>query len=399
MNKAAVLSGYVGDGHGGKVSMSTRTDHGVLTGYRQLAAEGAIEPDDAQLGVAAHLDRLAGALAHAFANRRSLIGLWKRGRPSAPKGLYVHGGVGRGKTMLMDLFFEAVPLRRKRRSHFHRFMADAHDLIAEARKSAKGDPIPEVAASIAAEAQLLCFDELHVTDIADAMILGRLFKGLFANGVVVVATSNARPDELYRNGLNRQLFLPFIDLIESHMDVVELQAAKDFRLDKLHGHPLYFTPADDRARRQLDAHWERLAGHHPSAPVDLDVKGRKLHVPLASLGVARFSFVDICDQPLSSLDYLHVAETFHTVLIDAIPVLGPDRRDVARRFINLIDTLYDQRVCLIASAEAEPDALYRKGDGADLFQRTASRLTEMRSEAYLEARAALGRGNTTPELP
>ena len=375
--------------------MTGTVQRSVLGGYRDLVASGEFELDAAQLAVAERLDALASELVRRCGGS-GLFGFFKRSRPPAPRGLYVHGGVGRGKTMLMDLFFDAVPLKRKRRSHFHRFMADAHEMIAEARKTAKGDPIPDVAAAIAADVQLLCFDELHVTDIADAMILGRLFKGLFASDVVIVATSNAIPHDLYRNGLNRQLFLPFIDLIEERMEVIRLESAKDFRLDKLHGHPLYFSPVDAAARRELDEHWARLTAHHEGEPLDLDVKGRKLHVPLACMGVARFSFDDLCDKPLGSLDYLHVAEAFHTVIIEAIPILGPHRRDVARRFINLIDTLYDQRVCLIASAEAEPDTLYRKGDGADLFQRTASRLTEMRSEAYVASRSGLGKSAEAP---
>jgi cell division protein ZapE len=262
-------------------------------------------------------------------------------------------------------------------------MADVHDRIAAARADTPGDPIPHVAHAIARDARLLCFDEMHVTDIADAMILGRLFEGLFAAGVVVVATSNEHPSELYRNGLNRQLFLPFIDLLRARMEIFELAAEKDFRLDKLSGAQLYFHPADFSARAALDAHWDRLTGKHPGKSRTIEVKGRKLVVPLASVGVARFGFEELCDRPLGANDYLHIAHAFHTVIIDNIPVMTPERRDVARRFITLVDAFYDGRICLIASAAAEPSKLYAKGDGADLFQRTASRLTEMRSEAYL----------------
>jgi cell division protein ZapE len=215
------------------------------------------------------------------------------------------------------------------------------------------------------------------------MILGRLFGGLIAAGTVVVATSNAHPSQLYKNGLNRQLFLPFIAMIEKHMDVIELAAQKDFRLDKLAGSQLYFTPVNEASRAGLDAHWERLTGHHPGKPVALAVKGRKLKVPMASMGVARFAFAELCDRPLGANDYLHIAHAFHTVIIDGVPIIEPGRRDVARRFINLIDAFYDCRTCLIASAEAEPAALYPAGHGADLFERTASRLMEMRSEGYL----------------
>jgi cell division protein ZapE len=215
------------------------------------------------------------------------------------------------------------------------------------------------------------------------MIIARLFKALFERGLVVVATSNAAPDRLYWNGLNRQLFLPFVSLVERHMHVLELHAAKDFRLDKLAGRQLYFSPCDGRAEAGLAEHWERLTGHHPGAPAAIEVKGRKVDVPLASMGVARFTFADLCERPLGSLDYLHIAHAYHTIVLEGVPVLTADRRNAARRLIHLIDTLYDNRNCLIVSAEAEPDRLYPEGDGAQLFERTASRLMEMRSEAYL----------------
>jgi cell division protein ZapE len=288
--------------------------------------------------------------------------------------------------MLMDLFFEAARFEPKRRVHFHEFMAEVHERIGAARKDVPGDPIPEVARALAGEAQLLCFDELHVTDIADAMILGRLFRALFEEAVVVVATSNVGPSELYKDGLNRALFEPFIELIGAHMELEELLAAKDFRLDKLAGKPLYFTPADGHARARMNRLWGELTGNHPGAPMDLDVKGRKVQVPAASMGVARFGFAELCEKPLGANDYLHIARAFHTVMIDAIPVLRPAQREVARRFVNLIDALYDNRVCLIASADAEPQDLYPAGDVHFLFERTASRLIEMRSESYLTGR-------------
>jgi len=358
---------------------------GPLERYRESVASGEIEPDAAQECAARRLH----ALAQSLADWRRSGGIWSlfaRTATRAPRGLYIHGAVGRGKTMLMDLFFASLTFQPRRRLHFHEFMAEAHERIAAARKDAPGDPIPHVARQIAATTRLLCFDELHVTDIADAMILGRLFKVLFAEGVVVAATSNAHPSELYRNGLNRQLFLPFVDLIEDHMDVVELVAAKDFRLEKLSDQTLYFTPANATARAELDKLWLRLTGSGTGSPTELEVKGRTIFVPLAARGVARFRFADLCEKPLGSLDYLHIARAFHTLLIDGIPVLNPGRRNEARRFINLIDTLYDHRVGLVASADAEPTALYPSGDGADLFQRTASRLMEMRSEAYLASR-------------
>ncbi len=355
----------------------------------QIAAEE-IESDAAQLGVAQKLDALAHQLSDWRPKRPGLLSLLSRSNGDAPRGLYIHGEVGRGKTMLMDLFYACAPYTPKLRSHFHEFMADVHERIAKARREVDGDPIPHVAQGIAGEAGLLCFDELQVTDIADAMILGRLFKHLFARQVVVVATSNAAPEQLYANGLNRQLFLPFIDLIGAHMDVAELKSAKDYRLEKLAGQPLYFSPADAHATSELDAHWDRLTGRHRGEAEVLEVKGRKVTVPLASMGVARFDFSDLCEAPLGAVDYLRIAHTYHTVLIDRIPVMARERRDAVRRFINLIDTLYDNKVCLIASAAAEPDALCLDDAGAKAFQRTASRLIEMRSAEYLEGRAARG---------
>jgi cell division protein ZapE len=352
--------------------------------YGALVADGVIEADPAQAAIVAKLDALARALRRWRRRGNGLVALLSRAEP-APKGLYIFGSVGRGKTMLMDLFFETTTYRYKRRAHFHEFMAEVHDRIAEARKSHPGDPIPQVAAAIADKTAVLCFDEMHITDIADAMIVGRLFKALFESRVVVVTTSNVHPRELYKNGLNRPLFLPFIDLIQTHMDVEELAAAKDFRLEKLAGKPLYFTPADAKARAEMDRIWSELTGGQAGAPLALSVKGRKVMVPQAAMGVARFSFDELCGQPLGTVDYLALAHKFHTLMIDGIPVLT--RRDVARRFINLIDTLYDTRTGLVVSAEAEPDGLYPVGDVRYLFERTVSRLIEMRSETYLAARS------------
>ncbi len=359
----------------------------VVGQYDEWVRLGEIEPDRVQRDAALRLDALAEDLAGWRPLRAGFLSVFRRSPSAAPRGVYIHGAVGRGKTMLMDLFFEAADIAPKRRVHFHEFMAEVHERIARGRATTDGDPIPFVATEISAGAGLLCFDELTVTDIADAMILARLLKGLFERGVVMVATSNAAPGRLYWNGLNRGLFLPAIALIEKHLDVVELNAAKDFRLDKLSGRQLYFTPIDERARAGLEDHWQRLTGHHPPAPTALEVKGRQVQVPHAAMGVARFSFADLCERPLGALDYLHIAHAFHTVLIDGIPVLAPSRRNEARRLATLVDTLYDSGVCLIVSAEAEPRLLYPEGDGATLFERTASRLTEMRSEAYLEGRS------------
>jgi cell division protein ZapE len=359
---------------------------GPLQRLKARVAAGEMDADPAQLEVAGRLDQLAAAVRGRKASRPGgLLALFGRRRP-APRGLYIHGKVGRGKTMLMDLFFEAAVLEAKRRIHFHEFMAEVHDRIGAARKHVPGDPIPHVAADIAKDCALLCFDELHVTDIADAMILGRLFKGFFEADVTIVATSNVPPSGLYKNGLNRQLFLPFIALIEERMEVLELVSAKDFRLEKLAGQRLYFTPADAAARQALSAAFTRLTGLAKGRPTELDVKGRRLVVPEAAHGVARFTFDELCDRPLGALDYLAIAHNFHTLVLDGIPRLVPERRAAARRFITLVDTLYDARVGLVASAEAEPDDLHPEGDQAFLFERTASRLTEMRSAEYLSSR-------------
>lgn len=359
--------------------------------YAALVQSSALERDAAQLEAVDRLERLEAALAGAHAKRRSVWRFFKR-KQTSQRGLYLYGGVGRGKSMLMDFFFEKAVFESKRRVHFHEFMAEVHDRIRTWRAADAGDPIPKTAHDIATEAGLLCFDELHVTDIADALILGRLFERLFEQGVTVVATSNAAPEELYKNGLNRQLFLPFIELIKMNMDVFELKSAKDFRLEKIAGETLYFCPLGEGSERALDRHWARLTGNLAGRPLTLDVGGRPLTVPQASMGIARFTFEDLCAKPLGANDYLHIAHAFHTVLIDGIPVLDASRRNEARRFITLIDTLYDNQTGLIVSAAGEPDALYQKGDGADLFARTASRLVEMRSEAYLAARSKARHG-------
>jgi cell division protein ZapE len=297
---------------------------------------------------------------------------------------------GRGKTMLLDLFFETVHYAPKRRVHFQEFMAEVHEAIERGRKTA-ADPIASAAAEIGNEAALLCFDELEVTDIADAMILGRLFQQLFASNVVMVATSNTAPRDLYRDGLNRQLFTPFIKLIEERMEIHELESAKDYRLEKLNGSDLYLTPADARAEAAMDASFRKLTGRMRGEKQ----MGRSIVLPQAALGVARFSFTDLCAAPLGPLDYQHIAHAFHTLMIEAIPVLGPEQRNEARRLITLIDVLYDNGVGLIASAAAELHALYVDGIGAESFARTASRLMEMRSEAYLAERR--NRGATAGE--
>ena len=362
------------------------------THYKALIASGAIEADPAQAEVAqafAGLDRrLAG---YKPARKHGLFGRLFADKEEPPRGLYVHGEVGRGKTMLMDLFFQHSPVSHKRRAHFHEFMADVHERLYGYRQSiARGeiadhDVIALTAASIFDEAWLLCFDEFHVTDIADAMILGRLFARLFELGTVVVATSNVAPDDLYKGGLNRALFLPFIAQIEAHMDVLRLDARTDFRLEKLAGVKMWLVPPDDAAGTALDLAWARLTGGAPCRPRDISIKGRTLHVPCSAPGVARFSFAELCEQPLAASDYLRLARDYHTILLDRIPVMDYPERNAAKRFITLIDTLYDNAVKLMASAEANPVSLYLAGEGveADEFKRTSSRLIEMSSESYL----------------
>jgi cell division protein ZapE len=376
----------------------------ITSRYSGLVGTGDIERDTAQEAIVATLARLESRLAeHRLARKSSSLG-WmfgarERARPPI-KGLYIFGDVGRGKTMLMDLFYAASPVARRRRAHFHEFMVDVHERIREFRHRLKqgvivgDDPVRLTAAAIADEAWLLCFDEFHVTTIADAMILGRLFARLFEHGVVVVATSNVTPGELYKDGLNRTLFLPFISLIERHMDVARLDARTDFRLEKLTGLPVWHVPADQRAQVALDEAWQRLTGGHTGSGHELQVKGRVLRVPSAAMGAARFSFRELCEQPLGALDYLRIAHTFHTIVLDGIPAMRFDNRNAAKRFITLIDTLYDNAVKLIASAAGEPDTLYQATEGfeAQEFRRTASRLIEMRSQPYLAL--PHGRGNT-----
>ncbi len=369
----------------------------LLERYRGMVREGRIAADPMQALAAEKLQLLANRLARYTAPAKTdFFSFFTRKRGEVPRGLYLFGPVGRGKTMLMDLFFETVPFERKRRVHFHEFMIEVHELIATARKQQDGDLVPVVAERIAREAPLLCFDEFHVTDIADAMILGRLFSGFFEQGMVVVVTSNTAPSELYNGGLNRNLFLPFIELIEEKMEVMELEAAKDYRLDRLLGEPLYFTPLNGAADSHIRETFQKLTGVAQGHSQHILVKGRMLAVPEAAHGVARFTFAELCGKPLGANDYLAVSRHFHTVIIENVPILRRDRRDEARRFNTLIDTLYDQGTGLIISAAAEPDRLYTEGDGAQLFRRTASRLMEMRSESYLRTARQKRQAQQTP---
>jgi cell division protein ZapE len=373
--------------------LSTPPSLSFRSQYQALITSGAIEPDPAQAEAAEAFSALEERLAsYKPARKKGLLGRLfadKNGGP--PRGLYIHGEVGRGKTMLMDLFFQHSSVAHKRRAHFHEFMAEVHERIYGFRQNiargeiADGDVIALTAASIFDEAWLLCFDEFHVTDIADAMILGRLFSRLFELGTVVVATSNVAPDDLYQGGLNRALVLPCLAQIADHMDVLRLDARTDFRLEKLAGVKMWLVPADRDAAAALDKAWMKLTGNAPCKPRDISIKGRVLHVPCSAHGVARFSFADICEQPLAGSDYLRLAHDYHTILINRIPVMDYAERNAAKRFITLIDTLYDNAVKLMASAEADPVSLYiaAEGDEANEFKRTSSRLIEMSSESYL----------------
>ena len=373
----------------------------LLLRYQSLVDSGRLEADAAQAAAVASLTALVERIGEKRLARKSSALGWmfskKSDGPTVVKGLYIWGAVGRGKTMLMDLFFDTLPHLRKKRVHFHDFMADVHARIHQFREDLKHnehlhkgnskntDPIQPVAEAIAEEAWVLCFDEFTVNDIADAMILGRLFAALWAKGVVVIATSNVDPSDLYADGLNRALFLPFIAQLHDHMNVLRLDARTDYRLEKLTGAPVYHVPADARADAALDSMWGELTGGAAKRPAELVVRTRKLHVPAAAQGVARFQFDDLCAKPLGASDYLMIARDFHTVMIDHIPLMAYERRNEAKRFIILIDILYEHHVKLVASAQAEPHLLYKATEGREAFEfdRTVSRLIEMRSESYL----------------
>ncbi len=359
----------------------------VLVAYAALVAAGELRPDPAQAAAAHRLDALAAEL-EATPNRGSLLWRLARRKPASPRGVYLWGGVGRGKSMLMDLFFANLDIRRKRRVHFSEFMIEVHGRIAVERRNEIGDPIAPVAAALAEEARLLAFDEIMVTNSPDAMILSRLFTALVEAGTTVVTTSNRPPHDLYKDGLNREHFLPFIAMIDRRLDVMPLNGPVDYRRDRLGAQDTWLVPNGAAATAQLSAAFFRLTDYPPEdsahVPVDeLIVQGRSLRVPKSLKGVAVFSFRKLCGEARGAADYLAIARRFHTVIVVGIPVLGPDQRNEAARFVALIDALYEHKVKLLAAADAEPDALYASGDGNFEFQRTVSRLEEMRSEAYL----------------
>jgi len=374
---------------------ATPPNEGPLPHYRAKLAAGALTYDQAQELAAERLQDLWAKLRGydpplAAPSGGGFLSRLLRRKPadeageSRPNGLYLVGEVGRGKSMLMDLFFATAEVKRRKRLHFHRFMQDAHARIHEIKRDEEiGDPIPPLADRIAAEAALLCFDEFQVNNIADALILGRLFQALFDRNVVVVATSNTAPDDLFKGQPGRDAFLPFIALIKQRLDLLVVDGGQDFRRHRIRGMPTWHVPADARADAALDRAFEELTGMPHGTPVDLTVMGRRFRVPQAARGVARFDFDALCGTALGAGDYLALATHFHTLILDGIPRLSPDNFDKARRFITLVDSLYDHRVKLVASAADMPDRLYMRGENAQMFERTASRLEEMQSQDWL----------------
>jgi len=342
--------------------------------YDTRVAEGLLRPDPAQRAALLRLEELRERLE--APQRKGLLSRFKRAEPAGKQGLYLWGGVGRGKSMLMDLFYAHVGIKERRRVHFHAFMQEVQAALHEARKTGVDDAIKPVADAIAKDLRLLCFDEMQITDIADAMIVGRLFEKLFDAGVVVVTTSNRHPSDLYKDGLNRQLFLPFIELLQSRLEVDQLEAMADYRQDRLSGEPVYFCPLGTAAKKKVDAIWRDLTGGREEE-LCLEVKGREVNVPRYWAGMARASFWDLCGQPLGPADYLALVGAVKLLVLEGIPRLDASKFNEAKRFVTLIDALYEGHVRLIATAEDEPERLYLEGAGSFEFERTASRLREM----------------------
>lgn len=364
----------------------------IYSAYQDLINTGAIQPDVAQAKAVHKLDELADTLGEyrkAMGKSGFLNRLTKR-KPEPPKGLYFWGGVGRGKSMLMDLFFHHVEVRRKERVHFHAFMREVHRRLDNFRRAQEAgkvaqakDPIQSLAAVIVERAWLLCFDEFHVSDIADAMILGRLFEALFEQGVVVVTTSNRVPSDLYKDGLQRDRFVPFIHMLEDKMRVVELDGGTDYRLARLSAMDVYRIPLGPDATRDLEQDFRDLTPGVEGRPEGVPVNGRVVQIPMAAEGVALATFDTLCAEALGPSDYLEIAARYHTVILDGVPKLGPDNRNEAKRFVTLIDALYEAKTNLIVAADALPHELYTEGTGAFEFERTASRLMEMQSADYI----------------
>ena len=360
----------------------------VILRYDALVAAGELKTDPDQVSAVQALSKVQAEL-EAVPPRGSTIWRFLGKKPDPARGLYLWGGVGRGKSMLMDLFFECVHIKRKRRAHFHEFMLDIHARLKVERAREEGDPIPPVVEALADEARLLCFDEMVVNNMADAAIMSRLFTGLIAAGVTVVTTSNRHPDDLYKDGLNRQLFLPFIELVKDKLDIISLNGPTDYRRERLGNAQTWLVPNGPEATKSLSDTFFRLTdyppedrAHVPSEEIDVG-GGRMLNVPKSLKGVAVFSFKRLCTEARGAADYLAIARRYHSVIMVGIPVLGPHNRNEAARFVTLIDALYEYRVKFLASADAPPDALYSEGDGRFEFERTVSRLLEMQSEEYL----------------
>lgn len=349
--------------------------------YEQRVAQGTLRADAAQLPTIELLDALYEQLIDYKPKSKWLLSGVFGVAPKRPKGLYIYGGVGRGKSMMMDLFFDCVPIKRKRRVHFHAFMQEIHTALHAARKTGIEDAIRPVAEAVIKEASLLCFDEMQITDITDAMLVGRLFEFLIDAGVIVVTTSNRHPSDLYKDGLNRDLFLPFIALMETHLLIHNLDSQTDHRLGRLGNTQSYFHPLSSQASVAIETLWQALT-NGAAKPLTLAHKSRKIVIPAFYNGVGKGTFSDFCSLPLGPGDYLKIAETCRVLFLLDIPQLSPANNNEAKRFVTLIDALYEARVKLIASAASAPNALYRAGKGAFEFERTASRLYEMQAEDW-----------------